>query len=167
MKCLMKILSMIFILSVYSYATQETLIEIAQPIYTENGIAESITTYVLYINWTGDAKVYLTFEENRIKDDIGFKNRNLANIFGLNAKIIYDPEFSLANLERLKIRITISDSVNVDERYKGIELEEVIEATIKCLKKNLSSISKIKSIELIFDPESAYAKFSKVHTIRD
>jgi hypothetical protein len=158
---------LVFIFFICSYATQETVIQVVQPIYTANGITESVSTYVLYMNWPGDAKVSLTCAENRVKTESEFENRNLANIFGLSAEIFYEPNSSLANLEVLKIKITISEKEQVIERYKQLQIDEVIQATVNCLIKNISSFQKIKSVEIMFDANSKFSKYSKVYPVKN
>jgi hypothetical protein len=114
------------------FATQEMIMQIAQPNFTENGIVESSTTYLKMANYTAGFRLLLTVEENYIKVSGKVENRNLANIFNLNVKTIGDPSYS----DTIVAKLIIPDTFNVPSRYKDFRVDDVIKATVNCLVKN-------------------------------
>ena len=114
------------------FATQDMIMQIAQPNFTENGIVESGTTYLKMTNYTAGYRLLLTVEENYIKVPGKIENRNLANIFNLKVKTLGNPIQS----DTIVAELIIPDTFNVPSRYKDIRADDVVKATVNCLVKN-------------------------------
>ncbi len=132
----MRIFMLLFVLislaSSNCLATQETIIEVVQPNMTENGIVESAVTYLGMGNYMAGYLLNSTTAENLIKVGGEIQNRNVANAFGLQVKILGDPSLS----DTIKAQLNIPKQVNVSLPFKEATLHQVVNATIRCLIKN-------------------------------
>jgi hypothetical protein len=158
----------LFLLNVSLYATQEIVLKIVQPILTENGIQESISTYVYFINYRVSAKISLTCEENYIKTESTVGNRNIANICGLKIKFSRITEWGYPVFgDTVKADLIIPNEKDISLNDYGVSFEDIINATIKCMIKNAAAFNFLNYLDLNVVGESKYLKFSKVYKLRD
>ena len=149
----------------YCYATQETVMKIVQPILVEEGLDESISTYIFFIGHPLATQVMLTCAENYIKTDRGVENRNLANLYNLSIEVIPN-EYGLPIFgDTLKAKLILPEDFSKIELHPSLSHDNIISATIECAIKNASIFDSIKHLEIEIVGELLYAKFARVYEL--
>ena len=161
-----KILCAIITLILYHtnvYSTQETIFKVYQPILIENGLRESITTYVYFTGFPIGTHVELTVKENYIQTDSGVQNRNVASKYKIEIEVIQN-EFGLPLFEdTVKIHLNVPDNFSKLKLEYSADHEEVILKIIECALKNATSYDSVKYLQVEILGDSSYAHLSKVY----
>jgi len=118
-------------------AAFETVLEVWQPIETEEGLRLSRVTYIKYLTRIPPGYlVNYTCEENRVMTERGgFENRNAANLLGLMA---WSDSLHLGQElfgDTLRVYVDLS-AVTSQKTIHGWPLESVVEATVECVLTN-------------------------------
>jgi hypothetical protein len=167
MKKLILVLLLIPFTSGNIFVTQEIVFIVSQPIFTENGITESKSTYVFFLNYNINKKMSLTCAENSVITERGSRNRNITNILGLKIGFSRKWDDMYINFgDTVKVDLLIPDLQldTLDEPYSSLDMEEVIKATIICLFKNAASYDFIKYLDLNVIGCDEFEKYSNVYS---
>ncbi len=140
------------------YATQEVLIEVSQPNIHENGIAKTRSTYSRSIGHPGASYLILTFAENSISRYSSFQNKNLANLYKLDIKILLN-SFSYGTIEA---ELILPENIEELEQKYGYSMTEVLNLSIDCLVENANVF--YSDLDLKIDGDPKYSKFEKVYS---
>ena len=162
----MKWISLLFIilmLSTRCLATRETVLKVYQPILIEDGVEESISTYVYYIGHPLALHVKLTCAENYIYTQNGVQDRNIAHIYNLKIEVEHN-EYGLPTFgDTLRATLILPENFSRIELKSALKHEQLITATIACALKNATSFSAVNYMQVSIIGEPVYHKFSKVY----
>jgi hypothetical protein len=161
MKIILKSLILSFLFFINIYATGETIIQVMQPNVTEEGIESSISTYIHCIGYPIGYSVGLTCLANNIQTENSTENRNIANIFNLKVKLIYNDYSTFG--DTLKAALIIPDKITSPEKYNEYTVDEIISATIECMLYNAFAYDSIYYFDLRIVGDSKYLKLSKIY----
>lgn len=122
-------------------AAEEWPFEVAQPLFTGEGIFLGNVTYVL--DWGAPLpclQVSYTCRENRILTDRGeYQNRNAANVLGLEVRCDLASRAPRAVLDPDTLRVTLDLGQAVPgQMRRGWEEPFVLKATVDCILINAS-----------------------------
>jgi len=161
-----KILCAIITLILYHtnvYSTQETIFKVYQPILIENGLRESITTYVYFTGFPIGTHVELTVKENYIQTDSGVQNRNVASKYKIEIEVIQN-EFGLPLFEdTVKINLHVPENFSKVELEYSVDHEEVVLKIIECALKNVTTYDSVNCLQVEILGDSSYSHLSKVY----
>jgi hypothetical protein len=144
-------------------AAQETIFKVYQPILIENGLRESITTYVYFTGFPIGTHVELTVKENYIQTDSGVENRNIASRYNFEIEVIQN-EFGLPLFEdTVKINLHVPDNFSKVELEYSADHEEVVLKIIECALKNATSYDSVNYLQVEIFGDSIYSHLSKVY----
>ena len=158
------VLFMMFMLIAQCLATRETVLKVYQPILIEEGVEESISTYVYYIGHPLALHVQLTCAENYIYTQNGVQDRNIAHIYNLKIEVEHN-EYGLPTFgDTLRATLILPEDFSQTELKSSLMHEQLITATIACALKNATSFDAVNYLEVSITGESIYQKFSKVYS---
>jgi hypothetical protein len=153
----------IFIIISHCYSTRETVLKIIQPILIEEGLEESISTYVYFIGHPLASQVELTCAENYIQTESAVENRNIANVYKLKIEVIQN-DYGLPIFgDTLRAKLILPEDFSHNKLQPSLSHDELISATIECALKNATIFESINYLELEIIGEPKYFKFSKVY----
>jgi hypothetical protein len=157
------ILIIIVVLISNCYSTRETVLKIVQPILIEEGLEESISTYVYFIGHPLASQVELTCSENYIQTECGVENRNIANIYKLKIEVIYN-DYGLPIFgDTLRAKLILPEDFSQNKLHPSLSHDELISATIECAMKNATIYESVNYMELEIIGKPEYSKFSRVY----
>ena len=164
----MKIFAIILFLfsaSSNGFSTRETVLKVYQPILVEEGLEESVSTYLQYIGHPLPSLLMLTCASNHIETQDGVRNRNIANLCNLELDLVNN-EFGLPIfIDTVKIKLKIPPDFGSNKDYPNLNPDNLILITIECVKKNARSFNSIKYLDVEIIGEAKYQKFSKLYEL--
>ena len=152
-------------------ASEETAIQVAQPIWTENGIVVSSVTF---IRWLGSPEpgieVACTANPNHIEreGDARPSNRNAAALYGIAVRTNTKSKWKDWPREFADTLGVVMDLSGIGQRdsSKLVSEEQVVKATVECILTNASrSRPAIKFIALEVLGAHKFRSLSKVYRV--
>jgi len=153
------------ILSSQVLATQETIIVVSQPIFSKNGIVESVCTYSMNLNYSLVNKMKLTCAENCIISKGIHKNRNLANIFRFTVEFSRKWEDMYIHFgDTVKVDLVVPYKFdNTNKILFETTVEQIVKSIIISLFNNATSYDFINYLDLSIKGNSEFEKYSMIY----
>jgi hypothetical protein len=147
-------------------ASFESAHEVAQPIHTEDHIFIGRTTYTVHTTDKSGTEVSLTCRENQINTQVGFENRNLASLAGIEVKVMRNTrEHSNRFGDSLRVVLDLSVLEGEDE-FMGHPVGLLAEVTFECLMINARQDDGIiRFLDLRVEGPRTYKKYEGCHDL--
>ena len=152
-------------------AAEESAVQVAQPIWTENGIVVSPVTYILWLGSPAPGiEVAWTAKTNLIEreGDSTPSNRNAAALYGVDIRIKPNPKWKdwpRDFADTLQVVLELSGLAERDSS-KYLPEEWVVKATVECILVNAGrSRPPVKFVDLEVEGRPEYNSFAKVHSV--
>ncbi len=154
-----------FLLFSHVLATQETILVVSQPVFSENGIVESASTYSMNLNYSLVDKMKLTCAENCVISSGVHKNRNLANMFGFTVEFSRKWEEMYIHFgDTVKVDLVIPDNFNKTNKILfETTIDQIVKSIIISLFNNATSFSFINNLDLSIKGNSDFEKYSMIY----